>query len=171
MFVDETSTALNMTRRYARSPQGERAVGYVPRNYGHRTTLIAALTAVAMEAPMLLEGAVDTEAFVAYVRECLCPILRPGQIVIMDNLSSHTGPAVRALIEAAQCTLLFLPPYSPDFSPIELAFAKIKELLRAAAARTQEALDQALTNALDAISAQDAQSWFRHCGYQLPVSM
>jgi transposase len=170
VFVDETSTATNLTRRYARAPRAERAVGYVPRNYGTRTTLIAALTPAGIDAPMLLTGAVNTLAFTAYVEQVLCPTLRPGQVVIMDNLSSHLGAPIRALIEAAQCRLLLLPAYSPDFNPIELAFAKLKEALRAAAARTQAARDAAITEALDAISAADARGWFRHCGYLLPNS-
>ncbi len=119
---------------------------------------------------MTLEGAADTAAFTAYVRECLVPTLRPGQKVIVDNLSIHQDPGIRDLIEAAQCTLLFLPSYSPDFSPIELALAKLKEMLRAAAARTQEALDHAIAEALAAITSSDAQGWFRHCGYSFRVA-
>lgn len=166
-FVDETSTTTNLTRRYARAPRGERAYGYAPRNYGSRTTLVAALTPQGMDAPMVLEGAVDTRAFTAYVQQVLCPSLPPGQIVIMDNLSSHTDPAIRAAIEAVGCTLLLLPSYSPDFNPIELAFAKIKEALRAAAARTTAAWEQAIVAALDAITPSDVYGWFRHCGYLL----
>jgi transposase len=168
--VDETSTATNLTRRYARAPRAERAVGYVPRNYGTRTTLVAALSPGGMEAPMVLPGAMDTRAFTAYVEQVLGPTLPPGQLVIMDNLSSHRGAAIRGAIERAQCRLLLLPAYSPDFNPIELAFAKLKEALRAAAARTEAALDAAITEALDAISAADARGWFRHCGYLLPSS-
>ncbi len=170
VFVDETSTATNLTRRYARAPRAERAVGYVPRNYGTRTTLIAALTPAGITAPMLLAGAVDTRAFTAYVAQVLCPTLRPGQVVIMDNLSSHLGAPIRALIEGVQAQLLLLPAYSPDFNPIELAFAKLKEALRAAAARTEVALEAAIMEGLDAISAADAHGWFRHCGYRFPAS-
>ena len=167
VFFDETSTATNLTRRYARALGSARALGYAPRNYGRRTTLLAALTAAGITAPMLLEGAVNTAALVAYVEQVLVPTLQPGQVVILDNLSCHHAAAVRQLIAAAGCTVRFLPTYSPDFNPIELAFAKLKTALRAAAARTQAALDTAITEALDAITPADAQAWFRHCGYSL----
>jgi transposase len=169
--VDEASTTTNMTRRYARTPRGERAYGYVPRNYGRRTTLIAALTAEGMGPAMTLEGAVDTAAFRGYIEQCLVPSLRPGQIILMDNLSSHKSPAIGAMIEAAGCRLVLLPAYSPDFTPIEQAFAKIKEWLRKRAARTQEALEQAIAEALDRVTEQDARGWFRHCGYELSVAI
>jgi len=168
VFIDEASTTQNMTRRYARAPANERAVGYVPRNYGQRTTLVAALTPRQIVAPVLLEGASDNAAFEAYVEQCLCPTLRAGQVVIMDNLSSHHQRMIRTLIEARHCTVLFLPTYSPDFNPIEHAFSKVKEWLRAAAARTQEALDQAIVEALAQITPQDIRGWFLHCGYALP---
>src|SRR5262245_3440893 len=170
VFLDETSTATNLTRRYARARGSTRALGYAPRNYGRRTTLLAALTPEGLAAPVLLEGALDSAAFVAYIDQVLVPILRPGQIVILDNLSCHRAPAARAAIEAAGCTLRFLPTYSPDFNPIELAFAKLKTALRAAAARTQEALDAAIVAALDAVTQAEAQAWFRHCGYSLARS-
>jgi transposase len=170
VFFDETSTATNLTRRYARARGGARAFGYAPRNYGRRTTQLAALTPQGLTAPMLLEGAVDTAAFVAYLRHVLVPTLRPGQVVIMDNLSCHRAAAARQMIETAGCTLRLLPTYSPDFNPIELAFAKLKTALRAAAARTQEALDAAITEALDAVTATDAHGWFRHCSYSLARS-
>ena len=156
-----------MTRRYARAPANERAIGYVPRNYGRRTTLVAALLPTEIAAPMLLEGAIDSAAFEAYIEQGLCPILRVGQIVIMDNLSSHHTRKVRTLIEARDCTVLFLPTYSPDFNPIEHLFSKVKEWLRAVAARTQEDLDQAIVEALAQIIPQDIRGWFLHCGYDL----
>jgi len=168
VFIDETSTTLNMTRRYARAPANERAIGYIPRNYGQRTTLIAALTPTEVAAPMLLPGAVDKAAFEAYIEQSLCPILRAGQIVILDNLSSHHTCRVQMLIEAAHCTVWFLPTYSPDFNPIEHMFSKIKEWLRATAARTQEALDQAIVDALAQINGPDIRGWFMNCGYGLP---
>jgi transposase len=170
VFVDETSTGLNMTRRYARTPRGERAYGYVPRNYGQRTTLIAALSPTGMGAAMTLAGAVDTVAFEAYVEQCLVPELRPGQIVLMDNLSSHKSPASERAIAGAGCRLVFLPPYSPDYAPIEQALSKIKAYLRQCAARTQDALDAAIADALEEVTAQDARGWFAHCGYELPVA-
>ena len=170
VFLDETSTATNLTRRYARARGGVRAFGSAPRNYGRRTTLLAALTPAGLTAPMLLEGAVDTAAFVAYLDQVLVPTLHPGQLVILDNLSCHRAAAARAAIEAAGCTLHFLPTSSPDFNPIELAFAKLKTALRAATARTQAALDAAIREALDAISPAEAHGWFRHCGYSLARS-
>jgi transposase len=170
VFLDETSTTTNLTRRYARARGGTRAFGYAPRNYGRRTTLLAALAPTGLTAPMLLEGAVDTAAFVAYLDQVLVPTLRPGQIVIADNLSCHRAAAARQAIEAAACTLHFLPTYSPDFNPIELAFAKLKTALRAAAARTQAALDAAIREVLDAITPAEAEGWFRHCGYSLARS-
>jgi transposase len=170
VFLDETSTATNLTRRYARARGSARAFGYAPRNYGRRTTLLAALTTDGVPAPLLLEGAVDTAAFVAYLAQVLVPTLQPGQIVILDNLSGHRAVAARQAIEAAGCTLHFLPTYSPDFNPIELAFAKLKTALRTAAARTQAALDAAITEALDAITQAEAHAWFRHCGYSLARS-
>jgi transposase len=165
VFLDETSTTPNMTRRYARAPVAVRAVDRAPRNYKQRTTLVAALSPEGIGAAMTLPGAIDANAFAAYVEHCLCPTLQPGQVVIFDNLSSHLGASVRALLEAAQCTVLPLPSYSPDFSPIELAFSKLKEQLRTVAARTQDALEQAIAEALDMISASEACAWFKHCGY------
>jgi len=167
VFLDETSTATNLTRRYARARGGARAFGYAPRNYGRRTTLLAALTPAGLTASMLLEGAVDTAAFVAYLDQVLVPTLQPGQVVIADNLSCHRAAAAREAIEAAGCTLHFLPTYSPDFNPIELAFAKLKTALRAAAARSQAALDAAIQEVLQAITPAEAENWFRHCGYSL----
>ena len=169
VFVDETSTSIALTRRYARAPRGQRARGQVPRNHGTPTTLLAALSATGLGAAMTFSGAANTDAFTVYVRELLCPTLRPGQRGILDNVSFHRAEAVRALIEAAGCHLLFLPPYSPDFNPIEHAFSKIKALLRATAARTQAALEAAIADAIDQVTTQDAHGWFRHCGYPLPV--
>ena len=157
-----------MTPRYARAPRGERAYGTVPRNWGTNVTLLAALTPTGLGPAMTVAGATDAWVFEAYVREVLVPALVPGQTVVLDNLGAHKGPRIRQLIEACGCTLLFLPAYSPDFAPIELAFAKLKEALRRAAARTREALEAALAAALATITAQDAAAWFHHCGYALP---
>jgi transposase len=168
VFLDETATHIAMTPRYARAPRGARVRGAVPRNHGQNTTLIAALTAAGAGPTLALDGAVDGPAFAAYLREVLAPTLRPGQVVVLDNLSAHKGDAARAIVEARGCRLLFLPAYSPDFSPIELAFAKLKEALRRAGARTKDALIDALAHALDAITAQDARGWFAACGYPLP---
>jgi len=168
VFLDETAAHIAMTPRYARAPRGVRVYGAVPRNRGQNLTLLAALTAEGIGPAMALDGAADGPAFVAYVRAFLVPTLRPGQVVILDNLAVHKAAEARALIEAAGCRLRFLPPYSPDYNPIELAFAKLKEQLRRAGARTRAALEPAIARALDAITALDAAHWFRHCGYPPP---
>ena len=157
-----------MTRRYARAPRGERAVGRAPRNHGPNVTLFAALTPQGMGPALAMEGGADGEAFGRYVRELLAPSLRPGQVVILDQLNVHKGAAIRAAIEAVGCRLLLLPAYSPDFNPIEQAFAKVKAHLRAAAARTFDALVAAIGAALDTVSAADARGFFVGCGYHLP---
>jgi transposase len=164
-FVDESGANVTLARRYGWAPRNERCQGAVPRKYGHNLTLIASLSLDGLEAPMLLEGAVDSLAFERYVAEVLVPTLRRGELVILDNLAVHKQPAIRAMIEAAGCRLLFLPSYSPDFSPIELAFAKIKAYLRRVGARTQEALEEAIAVAIDLITAADASGYFRHNGY------
>jgi transposase len=165
VFIDETSTTTNLARRYARAPRGERARAALPRNYGERTTLIAALTPAGFGPAMALPGALDGEAFGVYIERVLGPVLRPGQVVIADNLSVHKNARARARIEQAGCTLRFLPAYSPDFNPIELAFAKLKEGLRAAAARTTDDLDKAIAAQLDAVTAAEARAFYRHRGY------
>ena len=167
VFVDECGSHIALTPQYAWAPRAERAHGAVPHRRGRNLTLIAALSADGMGAAMTLDGAADTPAFAAYVRELLVPSLRPGQIVILDNLSTHKDAGIRALIEGAGCRLVFLPAYSPDFTPIERAFSKLKALLRRAGARTHDALEAALAAALAAITAADAHAWFATCGYDL----
>ncbi len=166
VFIDECGSNIALTPRYARAPKGQRATGSVPRNRGRNTTLIASLSREGMSESLILEGAAQAQAFELYVEQILGPSLRPGQIVIMDNLSVHKGKKVRQAIEARGCELRFLPSYSPDFSPIEEAFSKLKAFLRRAGARTREALEEAIIQALATITAQDAQGWFGHCGYQ-----
>ena len=170
VFVDETSTHTALTRRRARAPRGERAVGRVPRNHGPNVTLLAALTPEGIGPAMTIMGAVDSTVFTAYAEQVLAPALRPGQVVILDNLSAHKGEDARKAVAAAGAHLLFLPAYSPDFNPIELAFAKVKEALRAAAARTPDDLHRATTAAIDAISATDARNFYAHCGFPLPAN-
>lgn len=165
VFLDETGTNTAMTDRYARAPRGERANGHAPRNHGPNTTLLACLTRTGMGPAMLVEGATTSEVFTAYIKHLLVPWLRPGQIVILDNLSAHSGSQVRDLIEAAGCQVRFLPAYSPDFSPIEWAFSKLKTALRAAMARTRDALERAIADGLNQITADDANGWFYGCGY------
>ena len=169
VFVDETSTHTALTRRRARAPRGERAVGHVPRNHGPNITLLATLTPEGIGPAVTIPGAVDGAAFAVYAQRILAPSLRPGQVVVLDNLSAHKREETRTAVEAAGARLLFLPAYSPDFNPIELAFAKIKERLRAAAQRTPEALLAATTAAIDAVSVEDAQGFYTHCGFPLPA--
>jgi transposase len=167
VFVDECSTNIALTRPYARAPRGERAYGRAPRNWGKNVTLIASLSAEGVTAAMSVEGATDGAAFETYVRHFLAPTLKEGQLVVMDNLQVHKSLRVKDLIEGAGAEILFLPPYSPDFSPIEETFSKVKGILRRIGARTREALLEATSEALDAVSRRDAVGWFRHCGYEI----
>jgi transposase len=170
VFVDETGSHIAMTPLYAYAPRGERAIGNVPRNYGAIMTLIASLSIQGMGEAFILDGAADSAAFEIYVEQLLAPSLHHGQIVILDNLSIHLSPRVKQAIEARGCRLLFLPAYSPDFSPIEEAFSKLKSFLRRVGARSREDLQEAIATALDLITAQDALGWFTHCGYLPPRS-
>ena len=169
IFIDETSTHTAMTRRQARAPRGERAVGRVPRNHGPNVTLLAALTPAGVGPALAIAGAVDGTAFTLYAERLLAPTLRPGQIVVLDNLSAHKSADARTAVEAVGARLLFLPAYSPDFNPIELAFAKIKERLRAAAERTPDGLFAATASAINAVSAADARAFYAHCGFPIPA--
>lgn len=168
VFLDECGSNIALTPLYARAPKGERAHGSVPRNRGKNMTLIASLSLQGMGAAMILEGGVNALAFEAYVEQVLVPTLQPGQTVVMDNLSVHKVARVQQLIENRGCRLLFLPAYSPDFSPIEETFSKIKAFLRRAGTRTREALQDAIAQALLTVTSQDALGWFRHCGYPPP---
>ncbi len=171
VFVDECGTNISLTTLYGRAPKGERALGKAPRNWGKNLTLIASLALDGLsQQNMVVEGATDTRAFETYVEHFLCANLKKGQVVIMDNLSAHKGERIRTLIESKGAHLLFLPSYSPDFNPIEGAFSKLKNSLRKAKARTRESLLEAIGVALDAITVQDAEGWFRHCGYGAPIS-
>jgi transposase len=165
VFVDETWASTNMTRRYGRAPVGERLVCAVPHGHWKTTTFVAALRAGGVTAPLVIDGAVNGDLFVAYVRQVLAPALRPGDVVVMDNLASHKRAGVREAIEAAGATVRYLPPYSPDFNPIEQAFAKLKALLRKAGKRTVEELWSFLGGALEAFAPQECRNYFRHCGY------
>ncbi|WP_448642986.1 IS630 family transposase [Geodermatophilus sp. URMC 63] len=167
VFVDECGTHTSMTRRRARAPRGARAVGAVPRNRGPVTTLIAGLSWAGMTAAMTVEGGTDTAVFATYLQHFLLPALHPGQVVVVDNVGAHKPDRIRALVEAAGCRLVFLPAYSPDLSPVEEAFGKLKTLIRAAAARTRAALDAAIAVALAAVPATDAAGWFAHAGYPI----
>jgi transposase len=166
VFIDESGFNLAMTPLYARAPKGQRVYGHVPENRSENSSLIAALSLdEGVSAAMTLAGAVDGIAFKVYVREVLVPELRPGQIVVLDNLQVHKDLTVREAIEAKGCELLFLPSYSPDFNPIEQAFSKLKALVRKHNARTTQALDDAIAAALKAVTLQDVIGWFSDAGY------
>jgi transposase len=167
VFVDEMGVHTSLAPLYGYFPKGERVRLQVPRNRGKNTTLLASITLLGgMGETMVVEGSTNREVFEAYVERVLAPTLEAGQLVIMDNLSAHKPARVRELIEGRGCELIYLPAYSPDFNPIEEAFAKIKEILRRVGARTKDALVDALAEALSAISAQDARGYFEHAGYR-----
>jgi transposase len=165
--VDETWTKTNMTRLRGRAPVGERLIDKVPHGHWKTTTLIAALGIRGVRCSTVVDGAVNGDVFEAFVEQVLVPELEPGDVVVMDNLSSHKRDRTRALIEAAGAQLMFLPPYSPDLNPIEMIFAKAKNLLRSLACRTRDALWRAMQSVLDQITPADASNCFRHCGYTL----
>lgn len=169
LFLDETSTHTGMTRLRSRAPRGERAVGPAPRNHGPNVTLLAALGPGGVVTSVSIPGATTRAVFDAFVAEFLVPALRPGQTVVLDNLSAHKSARAQGLIAAAGCHLRFLPPYSPDFNPIEPIFAKIKPALRVAAARGPTALLAATKAALDAVTPADAAGCYADCGFPLPL--
>ena len=171
VFVDEMGTNTSLSPVYAYSPKGRRAYAEVPRNRGKNTTLLSSMSLEGMGPCLAVEGATSATVFESYVEQLLAPTLRRGQIIVVDNLSAHKGERVRELIEARGCELLYLPPYSPDFNPIEEAFSKIKGLLRKAQARSREVLVEALGRAISAVSAMDARGFFKHSGYRLPVHL
>ena len=166
-FVDESGVNLAMTRLYGRAPTGERVLGTVPQNYGPNVTMLGALGAHGLHAVMTVEGATDTEVFRAYAKQVLGPTFSPGDIVVMDNLRAHKAVGIQQAIARRGARLLSLPPYSPDLSPIEPCWSKMKTALRKAKARTRAALDTAILGALVTVTSSDAQGWFRHCGYAL----
>jgi transposase len=168
VFVDESSTNVRMVPLRARAPRGQRALGKAPKNWDQNVTLISSISLVGMGPSMSIEGSADGEAFALYIEHFLCPKLREGQLVVMDNLQVHKSKRVRELIEGRGCSVVFLPSYSPDFNPIEEAFSKVKTLLRKAKARSFEALVQATGAALGAVSEQDVLGFFTHCGYATP---
>ncbi len=166
VFLDETGATTRMARLRGRSPRGTRCRAAVPHGHWKTTTLIAGLRLDDLTAPMVIDGAMNGTAFTAYAETFLAPTPRPGDIVVMDNLPAHKVSGARTAMERAGATLLFLPPYSPDFNPIEQAFAKIKALLRKAAARTLEALEAAIAAALDAFAPDECANYFTNSGYE-----
>jgi len=167
IFIDETWAKTNMTRLRGRALRGHRLIAKVPHGHWNTTTLIGALGIKGVRCSTTVDGPVNRDVFEAFLEQVLCPCLMPGDIVVMDNLSSHKGPKVRRLIESTGAELIYLPPYSPDLSPIEPAFSKIKQLLRSLAARTRDALWSSMQPILDAITPADAHGYFNHCGYPL----
>jgi transposase len=165
VFLDETGTSTNMARTRGRSPRGTRLIGRVPHGHWKITTFLAGLRCGEITAPFVIDRPMNGAIFLAYVRQCLVPTLTAGDIVVMDNLSSHKVAGVREAIEAAGATLRYLPPYSPDFNPIEMLFAKLKALLRKAAQREIEALWDRIGKLLDVFSPQECTNYLRHAGY------
>lgn len=163
--IDETGSTIAMTRTHGRSPRGQPVVGRVPRRRGTVITVIGALTVNGLTAMMTIEGATTGDVFLTYVNDVLGPELRPGDVVVLDNLGAHKDHRVRAAIEARGAKLVFQPPYSPDKNPIELAWAWLKSFLRTAGARTLEAVDIAIAFAMDMVDENFARAWFRHCGF------
>jgi len=154
-----------MARLYARAPKGERAYASAPVNKGKNVTVLGALSLAGIVEAMTIDGSADGQVVSTFIQDVLGPALHPGQIVLMDNLSAHKVEGIQDAIEARGARLEYLPSYSPDFSPIEKCWSKVKAIIRAKAARTRACLDQAITEALDMITAQDARGWFTHCGY------
>ena len=167
-FIDESGVNLGLTRLCGRATPGQRVAEASPGISGPHYTIVAAVGLSGVQAPWLLEGAMNAVSFETYVEQILAPTLRVGDWVLLDNLSVHKGSPVRSAIEARGAQIIFLPPYSPDLNPIELCWAKVKTALRAAKARTWDALVDALASALRSVSPDDVEAWFIHCGYALP---
>ena len=165
IFVDESGLSTKMARLRGWAPKGERCRAAIPHGHWKTTTFVAGLTLSGFCAPMLLDGPMDGDAFVTWCERMLAPALRPGDIVVMDNLPAHKVAGAQEAIEAAGASLLFLPPYSPDFNPIEMAFSKLKAHMRKAAARTVEALDAAVAAALNTFRPHECENFFAHAGY------
>ena len=169
VFVDEMGANISLSALYAWSRRGERAIGNAPRNWGKNVTLLASITSGGVGPCLAVEGSTTRGVFETYLEQVLAPSLRPGQVIVVDNLSAHKGGRVREIVKEAGCDLVYLPPYSPDSNPIEEAFSKVKGLLRKAQARTREALIGAIGRALDAVTTRDIRGFFGHCGYRTTV--
>ncbi len=169
-FLDEAGATPILTRLYARAVGGNRTTEAVPRNYGASTSVISTLGISGAEATMLIEGSVDTLVFNAYCQEVLRPTLKAGDVIVLDNLRAHRASRIEAITEECGARVIWLPPYSPDFSPIELMWSKVKAYLRRVKARTQAELEKAIASALETITASDCLNWFRHCGYEVTLN-
>jgi transposase len=167
VFVDESGVTTEMTRRYGRAPRGERVREATPAGHWHTLTLLGAMSITGLVATMTVESPTDGDVFLAYLEHVLCPRLQPDQIVVMDNLAAHKVPGVRELIETTGAQLRYLPPYSPDFNPIEPCWGKVKQKLRSLKARTVDTLEQAISEAIATITPDNASAWFAHCGYAI----
>lgn len=165
VFFDESGAKTTMARLHGRCPEGERLVDSAPAGPYRTLTLLSAMRLSGVVAPMLLDGPVNADAFAGYLERCLVPALGPGDILILDNLPAHKGARVSEAVEGAGCVLVYLPPYSPDFNPIENMWSKVKASLRKTAARTVDALVDAAGVALQAVTPADCEGWFEHCGY------
>lgn len=166
VFVDEMGANTSLSPLYGWARRGRRVCFEAPRNWGKNVTLLASMTAQGMGPCLAVEGATTREVFEAYLEEVLAPSLRPGRVVVLDNLSAHKGGRVKGIVEGRGCEVLYLPPYSPDLNPIEEAFAKVKGILRKAEARTREGLLEAMGRALGAVTANDAEGFLAHGGYR-----
>jgi transposase len=170
VFVDECSTNTSLAPLYGWARRGERVHQKAPRNWGKNITLLSSIgKRMGMGASLVVEGSTNRTVFETYLEDVLCPTLERGQVVVMDNLSSHKGERVRELIERKGCELIYLPPYSPDFNPIEQAFSKLKSYLREVCARSQQTLMEVIGEALRTITTSDAEGFFKHCGYRALV--
>ena len=171
VFLDESGAKTNMTRRRGRAPRGQRVVEHAPAGHGHTTTMICALRIDRIDAPLVIDGAMDSAVFRGYVEQALVSTLRPGDVVVMDHLSPHKTQGVQEALEAAGARLRYLPPYSPDFNPLESLGSKVKEFLRSGRARTEERLLDDIGDALRSVTPQDGQGFFRGYGYTATQQM
>jgi transposase len=170
VFVDESGVTTDLLRRYARSPRGTRIADHAPFGHWETHTVVAALRSTELSAPAVFDGPIDAVTFRAYIEQVLVPTLRPGDVVVLDNLAAHKQPEVRVAIEQAGARLRFLPPYSPDFNPIELAFAKLKAFLRAVRPRTFDQVCEVMAAALALFMPDECENYVRHCGYRFATA-
>jgi transposase len=166
IVLDETWAKTNLARLFGRAPRGQRLIEKIPFGHWKTTTFLSAISSRGWLAPLVVDGPINGAVFLAWVKQHLVALLRPGDIVVMDNLISHQVAGVKEAITAARASLMYLPPYSPDLNPIELAFSKLRRLLRTAAARTVDALESAIANALDQFTNREILNYFKHCGYR-----